>query len=295
MTVPQHRYGDLLISCFGDDTGGGLFTYSEGRIRAIDCLRSGGMSASAAKLRRVLSRKTTSGTTCRILTYFADTLLCSAELVQVVDPHDIVEEEDGLLIVSTGTNEIIKIAEDGKISTFWHATGAGNSWHINCLGRINGRLVVSAFGRFTDNREWKDHMTDGSGLIHDLESGTDLVSGLCCPHNPAIVGDQLLICNSANYELLAYDLSTLRLKRKIKLGGWTRGLAFDESHIFIGVSSPRDFPGVSDHAYVEILDRTTWSVVGSVELPCREIYSLAVVRRTNGTKPAWWLNRMVPG
>ena len=68
-------------------------------------------------------------------------------------------------------------------------------------------MVAAAFGRFSNHREWSNGSAAGAGIVFDLLSGADVVSGLSCPHDPRLVDGSWVVCNSAEQELVIADAS----------------------------------------------------------------------------------------
>ena len=122
------------------------------------------------------------------------------------EPHDLVCDGDTFAAVSTDSNSVLWISAGGDIVRSWQDEGNGDSWHLNSLFIAEGRIVASAFGRFSTHREWSNGRAAGAGIVFDLESGQDVVCGLDCPHDPRLVDDIWLICNSGRRELLAAAL-----------------------------------------------------------------------------------------
>lgn len=74
------------------------------------------------------------------------------------------------------------------------------------MTRYRGRLLVSAFDRFHTHRGWTEVATrEGTGIVFDVRSGRDVMSGLSSPHNPLWIDGGWLVCNSARGELLRLD------------------------------------------------------------------------------------------
>jgi hypothetical protein len=163
------------------------------------------------------------------------------------------------IAVSTLSNSILWLTPSGEVTRTWQADGEGDAWHLNSLFPVNGTVVAAAFGRFSKHREWSNGRAAGAGIVFDLLSGADLVSGLSCPHDPRLVDGSWVVCNSGERELVVADASSGAITRRIGLQGWTRGLAVDEL------------------ASVAVIDRRTWSVVDRLPLPCQEVFDVVQV------------------
>lgn len=186
------------------------------------------------------------------------------------EPHSLIRFRGNLVGVSTYENRIAEV--DGGRALL-EAPGTGDSWHINSLSVADNRLVASAFGRFSRHREWAEpNKRNGAGVVFDVATGEDLARGLSCPHDPRFTGREWLVCNSAERALLRMDQDWEPAGRA-ELGGWTRGLAWDESSIYVGVSAHRMLCD-SGKARVVRLDRETLEPMEDWILPCEEVFSL---------------------
>jgi len=197
---------------------------------------------------------------------------------ELVDPHDLAWDGRELLAVSTLTNQLLWIAPSGRVTRRWQAPGQGDAWHLNCLLLRDGDVLVSAFGRHERHRQWAEHLGDPTGLVFDLATGRAIVSGLSHPHSPRYFDQAWAICNSATRELWQVDPASGLPRRRVQLDGYTRGLAVGDDLIFVGESANRASFELGQTASIAILDRDSWTLLDRLELPCREIYDLVLVR-----------------
>ena len=285
MTVP------LLISCLGDDTGGGLFSYEGGVPEQIDTLSTTGITQAGEEFGRLLWSSGEAGSVGELLVYDEVGVRSYGRIDSLREPHDLLWTGSSFVSVSTMTNSLIWHSPAGEIERVWQAPGDGDAWHLNGLTRIGDRVLACAFGRFSRHREWEGH-THGTGIVFDPATGEDVLSGLSCPHDPRLVDDLWLVCNSAHRELLAID-ALGEVRQRAQLEGWTRGLAIDADNIYVGESANRHEPG-SELASLAVLDRRTWNVVDRAELPCREVFDLEFVQPTivDGIRRGFRTNRL---
>ena len=163
----------------------------------------------------------------------------------------------------------------GEIVRRWPAPGDGDAWHLNSLVQADGRLYAAAFGRFEHHRGWTDHKDDGSGIVFDVDSGRDVLTGLDRPHHPRRLDGSWVVCNSGQRELLEFDEGG-RALRRLELRSWTRGLAVADGTLFVGESSTREGSDEGLEATIAIVSRKDWSVRDRIVLPCEEIYDVVV-------------------
>lgn len=272
----------LLASGLGDDTGGGLFIYGEA-VERVDRLSSTGLSYSEGRLCRALWAPEGAGAAGELLIYDERGVRHYHRVDALAEPHDVIWDGRELAAVSTLTNRVLWLSEAGEPIREWRAPGDGDAWHLNGLVLDQGRLYASAFGRFERHREWAANLDHGSGIVFELETGVDVITGLACPHSPRAVDDHWLVCDSARSELLRCDRRTGAVMDRAGLNGWTRGLAVGERHLFVGESAHRlsDAPGAT--ATIAVVDRDSLVVEDRLPLPCREVYDLLFVPREIAT------------
>jgi acetolactate synthase I/II/III large subunit len=191
----------------------------------------------------------------------------------VVDAHDVVWDGSRWVVASTSRNTIFWLSAAGEVVDRWVAPGEGDAWHINGLLIDGGTLYAAAFGRFERHREWNEHRTDGTGIVFDVRSGENVLTGLNCPHHPRRVDGSWLVCDSATHELLELDCDG-QVTRRLELRSWPRGLAVTERFLYVGESAMRDRPEAT--ASVAVVSRDDWRVVERFDLPCEEVYDVVV-------------------
>lgn len=264
----------LLVSGFGEHSGGGIFAISGRGVEQVDALSSTGLAVARGRLARLV-RSATEHYGSELLLYDANGVERYARLDEVVDPHDVVWDGTHYVVASTTANSLFWLSPFGEVVRQWQAPGEGDAWHLNSLVVADGRLCAAAFGRFERHRDWTSHKDDGSGIVFDVETGRDLVTGLACPHHPRRVDRSWIVCNSAQRELLELD-DDGRIRRRLELRSWTRGLAVANRTLFVGESSTRDGPDEGSEASIAIVSRSGWRVLDRIELPCEEIYDIVV-------------------
>lgn len=195
----------------------------------------------------------------------------------VGDIHDVRVYKDKLYIVSTITNEVLVMTVNGELVERITYPGGSDAWHINCLGVWDDRLVLSSFGQMDTSSGWRTGTKD-TGLVFDLRTREILWDKLNSPHNPRQADGKYFVCSSSSGELFVRENGQIRT---INFGHyWTRGLAFGEKHIYVGLSLKRhgknqnDAPG---HGKIAILDRATFEPCGELDMPFDEIYDIVIL------------------
>ncbi len=273
----RRRKRVLLASGFGEDTGGGLFALDGSKVERLDELSTTGLAVSDGRLARALQGPTEPGYGAELVVYDERGVERYLRLDDGHDPHDLLWDGNVFVLASPSSNRVLWFSGAGELVDSWDAPGEGDAWHLNGLLDVEGDLHVMAFGRFGAHRQWAGENTDGTGFVMNLRTGEDVISGLWCPHNPRLVDGSWLACNSGGRELLQLSRDG-EVERRLQLASWTRGLAIDERHVYVGESAPRRAStGETTRAHVVTVSREDWQVVSRVELPCREVYDLALV------------------
>ena len=266
----------LLVSGFGDDTGGGLYAVGEDGAEQLDPLSSTGLATADGQLVRLLRASLEPGYGSELLVYDERGVVRYLRLDEVDDPHDVVWHGEHYVVVSTTQNAILWVTPAGRIARRWAAPGNGDAWHLNSLTTVNGDLLAAAFGRFDRHRAWTESETRGAGLVFDVGSGRVVLDGLSRPHHPRLINGTWLVCNSQDRELLELNRAGVPLRR-LRLRGWTRGIESSGRFLFVGESAGRDGFAGPARASVALVSRRSWRIVDRIELPCREVYDLLFV------------------
>jgi acetolactate synthase-1/2/3 large subunit len=263
----------LLASSQDEDTGGGLFAFDGRNVERIDRLSSGGLCLAEGRLVRSLWSELADAPG-EVLTYDDRGVARYLRLDSLEAPHDIAWDDRHLVVVSTGNNRLLWISPAGEVARTWQAPGQGDAWHLNCLYCHDGRLLVSAFGRYPRHRDWSGRLAEPAGILFDVATGRDVLSGLQCPHHPRFVDGAWLVCNSAGQEIVHVEPQTGAVRRRVALAGWTRGVAVSDDYLFVGESARRRDAVRWSTASIAVVCRRTWTLLGRLPLPCREVYDL---------------------
>lgn len=255
-----------------------MYVLEDGEFRAIDDVSTTGLAVSAGGGR--LAPLTWTGdenASGEVSVFNGAGLLAYHRVDDLREPHSAQWDGDVLVVVSTRANAILWLDSRGRVIRRWRVPGEGDSWHLNSLCTHRGRLMVSAFGRFRENRGWRDVAArEGQGIVIDVRSGREVLTGLSAPHNPLWLDGRWVICNSDAGELLRLDARGNVFDRRV-FPGWTRGLAYDESFVYLGVSAHR-LRGADDATgFVVALTRYDLDEAERWTLPSREVYDVALV------------------
>lgn len=265
----------LIASCLGDgDTGGGLLYFDGETWIAVDNVSTTGLFVFRNELIRILWAPQQVAESTSILHYTCDGLLRQVNIAAFTDPHDVLWDGYQYVAVSSFNDSILWISTDGNVVNSYRPASGADCWHLNSLFLHNGVLHATAFGRFEQSRGWVGRQREGTGMLFRLDTGEDIVTGLCCPHSPRFASGQWIVCNSASSELISFAAGAP--VRSVQLQDWVRGLAITDEYILVGESVNRQLTEDIRGATVAVLDRKTWTVVGRLQLPYREVYDLVL-------------------
>ncbi|MGI8605648.1 MAG: DUF4915 domain-containing protein [Gaiellaceae bacterium] len=266
---------EIAISCLDD----GLLLLDGSGVEQIDCLPTTGLARSGGRIARARFDPAETATSGELLLYGPNRLDRRLAVAGLADPHDLAWDGELLLAVSTLGNAVLWIDPEGQVVRRWEPPGSGDCRHLNGVAVHADRVLVTAFGHFAHHREWAVRPRDGTGVLLDAACDTVVAGGFSSPHSPRAVEGGLLLCDSGRSDLVALTLKG-RVERRVRLSGWTRGIAVSGDHVYVGESVRRGEPGF---ATVAVLAREDLVLVDRVELPVREVYDLLAVPRGAGT------------
>ncbi|MGZ6792931.1 MAG: DUF4915 domain-containing protein [Mycobacteriales bacterium] len=248
----------LLVSCCNLPRPGATSLFDvgvvDGSVRPVPMTCASGDVASGVGLIRrgdeIWHVHLDSTMSAHLARFRADTLemVGDHELPGVRDAHSLCATPDGMAVVSTGTDEVVGFAWDGRRLTptgpLWAASEAGvDTHHLNSVGWWRGALVCSGFGPKAD-QTWA---SASEGYVVDVSTGRRLVEGLYHPHSVTELDGRLAVCDSSTGRALllpapgaedvmhAADGSVLG-----HVDAYVRGLAVDSSGtMYLGTSMGR--------------------------------------------------------
>ena len=268
---------NLIASCLGDgDTGGGLLYHDGQTWINIDDVSTTGLCVRGNELVRMLWAPSQVASGTSILHYSQTGAVRALTVESLTDPHDVLWDGEQYVAVSSLQDSVLWITTEGIVSRRFQPASGEDCWHLNSLVLNNGVLYATAFGRFDQPRGWAGHQLEGTGILFRLDTGEDVLTGLCCPHTPRIESNRWIVCNSASSELVSLAASG-ELINRVQLQDWVRGVAVTDNYLLVGESVNRQLTDDLRGASVAVLDRKTWTVLGRISLPYREVYDLVLV------------------
>ena len=158
-------------------------------------------------------------------------------LFEIRNGHSICVAGDIVLVVSTGTDEVVAYQWGPHEFTFqgivWTPSDAKkDTHHINSITYLDSQnILVTAFGPKKADL-WQ---SASDGYVCNIKSGNLLKTGINQPHSLCPSGRTLYYCESANQGLVALDGGSL-----CDADGYTRGLCFlNQNRAIFGTSVGR--------------------------------------------------------
>ncbi len=266
---------NLLISCVGtyQDSGSGtgalLCVKKNKEVIVIDRIDSTGLcNYEGTFYRYIRSLKLLAG-------YNESGIKSTLSLPEISDAHDILVRDGEIISVSTGSNEVLVHDFTGKLIRRVQFDGADDAWHLNCLWPHDDKLYLAAFGKFPGHRDWNSKGCTGTGIVFDIETQEEIIRDLSGPHHPRFIDGVWMVCNSHKKSLRVIEAGGAH--RDIQLGGFTRGICFNDRHIYVGINADRKSATQSAGSRVAVLDRKSLEVVSEIEVPFPEVYDILFV------------------
>jgi acetolactate synthase-1/2/3 large subunit len=271
--------GILLVSGSGDgDTGGGLCALDVEISETVDRVSTAGITLFGNQFARLLRTPLNTGGG-EILIYDSRGVSRYLRVDELSDPHYMAWDGQHLIVSSTGQNSLLWITLGGEVVRRWRAPGEDDSWHLNDICLVGQNLYACAFGRYSDYRGYKDHLQRGDGIVFDIASGRNVVTGLCAPHSPRYFDSVWTVCDSLRNTVVQVDAEGHRT-REAKLRAFARGLAVTDDYLIVGESVQRGPGGGSATGSVAILRRSDFSFVVRWDVPFREVSEIVVAPRS---------------
>jgi hypothetical protein len=158
----------------------------------------------------------------------------SRQLRAVRDVHSIVAFNGAIVAASTGSDEIVRLRENGDAEVLWRASaGERDDHHVNALCVFEGRLLCSAFGKRL-GPAWADAV---DGYVYDVSRGEYVVRGIYQPHSLQVFDGALYWCESARGAVRTRERDIFYVP------GYARGLAIaTDGSLAMGSSIGRRVP-----------------------------------------------------
>ena len=226
-----------------------------------------------------------------------------------LNTHDVVFQDDDLLLVNTRFSCLARLSRDHNFTPVWKPEFVSDlvpedRCHLNGVVLRDGRpKYVTALGTTDTPGGWRENKATG-GVLIDVDTNQIICAGMSMPHSPRWYDNRLWVLNSGTGELLIIDPSTGHSTVVCALPGYLRGLCFVGPYALVGLSKIREkhiFGGLPIQQRYEkllcgvaVVDLRLGTLAGMFEFTsgCEELYDvrfLPGVRRPmilNLEKPA---------
>lgn len=159
--------------------------------------------------------------------------------------HDLAFGREGLWVVNTLFSCLCTLHDAYSFVPRWRPWFVSklideDRCHLNGLAMQNGEpRYVTAMAKSDEAGGWRPHKAS-TGCFLDVQHNVEVVGGLCMPHSPRLLRDELWVLNSGHGTLGRVDLRSGRYDAVESMPGYTRGLAFAGQFAFVGLSKIRE-------------------------------------------------------
>ncbi|HEX4963511.1 MAG TPA: DUF4915 domain-containing protein [Thermoanaerobaculia bacterium] len=164
-------------------------------------------------------------------------LLARYPFTVATDVHSMVWRDGALLVVSSGTDELVQLTLEGdRVAAervLWRLEPDGprqDTLHLNALLSSPAHLLVAGFGKKTSDA--RDSARDG--FVIDVACGEVLASGLDQPHTLVELDGKLIVCESRRGAVRTALASCVE-----GLPGYARGMCRLDDQLFVATSVGR--------------------------------------------------------
>jgi len=162
----------------------------------------------------------------------------------MINVHDIAWGDGGLWAVNSTFSCLCNFHPDHSFVPRWQPyfiseLVAEDRCHLNGMAMRDGMpAYVTTFGKFDRPKVWRE-WTEFDGTLMDVAGNRVLLDGLVMPHSPRWHRGEVYFCESGRGLVRALDPANGSVRTVVALPGFTRGLAFLGSLMFVGLSRAR--------------------------------------------------------
>jgi len=145
---------------------------------------------------------------------------------QIRDGHSVCYYRGAAYVVSSGTDQVIRISDDGAVDVFWEASDAGcDTVHLNSVQWHHDQCLVSAFGR-RKGQLWR---SADEGYVFNVTTGEYVMKPLYHPHSIIFINGDMWVCESSRLAV-ASNCGV----RVVTNWGYLRGLYESDGFLYVG-------------------------------------------------------------
>lgn len=226
----------------------------------------------------------------------------------MINIHDIAWGEGGLWGVNSMFSCLCTFHPDTSFVPRWQPHFISelvpeDRCHLNGMAMRDGLpAYVTTFGKFDRHRAWRD-WASFDGTLMSVADNAVLIDGLVMPHSPRWHRDEVYFCESGRGRVRAFDPASGRIRTVADLPGFTRGLVFAGSLLFVGLSQARASqaalrPPIADEPTVcglRVIDLDSGEVVASIDFTgdVTQIYDVALLEGSTCPELLEWNDERV--
>lgn len=221
----------------------------------------------------------------------------SVAFVGEIDLHDIDITGPAPLGVATRFSCLARFDQSASFVPVWRPPfitdmTPDDRCHLNGLAvdATGAPRFVTMLGATNTEKGWRPGRVRG-GVLMSVPDGRVVVDGLCMPHSPRLVGQDLLFLNSGAGEVMRIAGGSGTPEVLARLPAYARGLVVHGDLLFVGLSRLRDRNGAGHQPLpveqggtplscgVAILDRQSGRILGELRLSgsVNEVSDLALL------------------
>jgi len=169
----------------------------------------------------------------------------SAHYSGMINIHDIDWGDEGLWAVNSSFSCLCTVEADSSFVPRWKPHFISDlvpedRCHLNGMTLKDGKpAYVTTFSQEDKAGNWRSKNGKFDGTLMDVASNKILIDGLAMPHSPRWHNGYVYFCNSGHGLLCRYNPETKVTETIAEVPGFTRGMDFYGSLLFVGLSKIR--------------------------------------------------------
>ncbi len=213
----------------------------------------------------------------------------------MINIHDIAWGNQGLWAVNSSFSCLCTLEPDYSFVPRWKPYFISellpeDRCHLNGMALKDGEpAFVTTFSTKDEAGKWRDDNARFNGTLMDVKDNRILLDGLAMPHSPRYHQGKVYFCESGHGHIWCYDPQNETKTRVATVPGFTRGMDFYGSLMFVGLSQIRESDVTRPAPLAKAFDKTysgIWifnlednSQIGSIKFTGNvdQIYDVAVL------------------
>jgi uncharacterized protein (TIGR03032 family) len=180
----------------------------------------------------------------------------------MINIHDVAWGNEGLWVVNSTFSCLCTINPNFSFVPKWKPhfideLSPHDLCHLNGMAMKDGEpAYVTSFSTHNEVNAWRESLETNQGTLMCVKTNRILLEGLDLPHSPRCYRDKVYFCESSKGLVSSYDPETGERTTVAELPGFTRGMAFYGSLMFVGLSRLRKSSVVMAKSALEKYEQT---------------------------------------